>query len=379
MKKLIYFDNAATTAVKPEILDKMIPFFMENYGNPSAVHTFGMKAKFAIDGARQKIASYLNCETDEIYFTSGGSESDNWVIKNTLNLNLKNKHIITTMIEHPAILNSCAYAEKHGVKITYIRPDGKGIINPKDIKNAITNDTVLISVMAANNEIGTVEPIDEIGKIAHSHGIKFHSDAVQLLGNVDIDLKNSNIDFMSFSAHKIHGPKGTGALYIKKGTNITPFIDGGGQEHQMRSGTENVAGTVGFAFACELLKNEEQKRRVHCKKIRDYFLKKIISQIPDTIVTGDLENRIPTIASFCFKNIESNQLLTLLNMSDLAVSAGSACSAGSVKASHVISAIQVPFEYMHGALRVSISDMNTEEEARIATDIIINSVKKLRK
>ena len=370
-KKLIYMDNAATTPVKPEVLDAMLPYFTEKFGNPSSIYSISSENKKAITDAREVIAKTINTTPENIYFTAGGSESDNWALKATADAYAsKGKHIITTKIEHHAILHTCEYLETKGFEITYLDVDENGLVKLDELTAAIRPDTILISVMFANNEIGTIEPIAEIGKIAHEHGVLFHTDAVQAYTQVPIDVEAMNIDMMSTSGHKINGPKGIGFLYIRKGVKIKSFIHGGAQERQRRAGTHNVPGIVGLGKAVELAKANMAERSAYETKLRDHLIERVTSEIPYTRLNGHRTDRLPNNANFCFRFIEGESMLILLDQAGICGSSGSACTSGSLDPSHVLLAIGLPHEVAHGSLRLSISDENTEEEM----DYIVKSV-----
>lgn len=378
-RKYVYMDNSATTAVKQEVLDQMMPIFTEIYGNPSSIHQAGQIAKVYVDKARMQVASLLNASLDEIYFTAGGSESDNWALKGVAEkYRKKGNHIITTKIEHHAILHTCEYLEKQGYEVTYLDVDEYGVVDLEQLKKSITDQTILISVMFANNEIGTIQPIEEIGKIAKEHKILFHTDAVQAIGNVDIDVHKLNIDMLSMSGHKIHAPKGIGVLYIRKGLILPNLIHGGAQERKRRAGTENVPGIVGLGKACEIAKQHMENHIAHCTKLRDRLIEKITQKIPYTLVTGSLEHRLPGLASFCFKYIEGEALLLSLDMKGIAGSSGSACTSGSLDPSHVLMALGLKHEIAHGSLRLSLSDFNTEEEVDYVVEELAVIVQRLR-
>lgn len=378
-RKYVYMDNSATTAVKQEVLDQMIPIFTEIYGNPSSIHQAGQIAKVYVDKARMQVASLLNASLDEIYFTAGGSESDNWALKGVAEkYRKKGNHIITTKIEHHAILHTCEYLEKQGYEVTYLDVDEYGVVDLEQLKKSITDQTILISVMFANNEIGTIQPIEEIGKIAKEHKILFHTDAVQAIGNVDIDVHKLNIDMLSMSGHKIHAPKGIGVLYIRKGLILPNLIHGGAQERKRRAGTENVPGIVGLGKACEIAKQHMENHIAHCTKLRDRLIEKVTQKIPYTLVTGSLEHRLPGLASFCFKYIEGEALLLSLDMKGIAGSSGSACTSGSLDPSHVLMALGLKHEIAHGSLRLSLSDFNTEEEVDYVVEELAVIVQRLR-
>lgn len=378
-RKYVYMDNSATTAVKQEVLDQMMPIFTEIYGNPSSIHQAGQIAKVYVDKARMQVASLLNASLDEIYFTAGGSESDNWALKGVAEkYRKKGNHIITTKIEHHAILHTCEYLEKQGYEVTYLDVDEYGVVDLEQLKKSITDQTILISVMFANNEIGTIQPIEEIGKIAKKHKILFHTDAVQAIGNVDIDVHKLNIDMLSMSGHKIHAPKGIGVLYIRKGLILPNLIHGGAQERKRRAGTENVPGIVGLGKACEIAEQRMESHIAHCTKLRDRLIEKVTQKIPYTLVTGSLEHRLPGLASFCFKYIEGEALLLSLDMKGIAGSSGSACTSGSLDPSHVLMALGLKHEIAHGSLRLSLSDFNTEEEVDYVVEELAVIVQRLR-
>ena len=379
MKKIIYLDNAATTQVDPKVLEAMLPFFTEYYGNPSAVYSFAETAKKAVEDAREKLAELIHAKKDEIYFTGGGSESDNWALKATAEAyGNKGKHLITSKIEHHAILHTCEWLEKHGFEVTYLDVDEKGLISPEELEKAIRPDTILISVMAANNEIGTIEPLAEIGEIAHKHGILFHTDAVQAFGHIPLDVDAMHIDMLSASGHKINGPKGIGLLYIRKGVKIRSFIHGGAQERQRRAGTHNVPGIVGFGKAAELALANMDERIKYETELRDYLIKRVSSEIPYTKVNGDLEKRLPNNANFCFRFIEGESMLILLDQNGICGSSGSACTSGSLDPSHVLLAIGLPHEIAHGSLRLSLSEKTTREDIDFTIDELKKIIERLR-
>lgn len=362
-ERFIYFDHAATTPLKKEVLDEMIPYLTEKYGNPSTIYSIGREAKKAIDIAREKVAKALNADISEIYFTSGGTESDNWAIKGAAYANQKKgKHIITTTIEHHAVLHVCKYLQEQGFEVTYVPVEENGIVDPNKIKDAIRDDTILITVMFANNEIGTIQPIKEIAKIAKEKGIIFHTDAVQAVGNIKVDVKELDVDLLSLSAHKFFGPKGVGALYIKKGTKIHPYEHGGAQEKNRRAGTENVAGIVGLGKAIELATQNIEEHNQRLIKLRDKLIDGILSNIDYVRLNGDREKRLPNNANFSFEFIEGESLLLLLDMKGIAASSGSACTSGSLDPSHVLLAIGLPHEIAHGSLRITLGDENTQED-----------------
>ncbi len=379
MKKYIYMDNAATTPVKQEVLDEMLPYFTEKYGNPSSVYSLSSMSKRAIEEAREKIASVINADKREIYFTAGGSEADNWAIKGIAYGNKhKGNHIITTKIEHHAVLHTCEYLGKNGFDITYLDVDEYGLIDLEQLKNAITDKTILISIMYANNEIGTIQPIKEIGELAKSNKIYFHTDAVQAIGNIKVDVKDLNIDALSMSAHKFYGPKGIGVLYIKQGVKIDSLISGGGQERNKRAGTENVPAIVGMGKAIELAYENLDEHNEKLSKLRNYLIEKIQSNIENVRLNGHPIHRLPGNVNMCFKFIEGESLLLSLDMEGIAGSSGSACTSGSLDPSHVLLAIGLPHEIAHGSLRLSLGDFNTEEEIDFVVEKLVKIVERLR-
>ena len=378
-KKIIYLDHAATTATRPEVVDAMLPYFTENFWNPSSVYTPALNNRKVVDESRETIARSLGTTAENIYFTAGGSESDNWALKCTAEAYAnKGKHIITSKIEHHAILHTCEYLEKKGFEITYIDVDENGILKLDDLKAAIRPDTILISVMFANNEIGTIQPIKEIGKIAKAHKIIFHTDAVQALGNVPIDVKDMGIDLMSMSSHKIYGPKGEGALFMRKGLRISNYIHGGAQENSKRAGTENLTGIVGFGKAAELARINFDKHVQHCSELRNYLVDRILKEIPDTQLNGTMEGRHPGNANITFKFIEGESILLLLNQFGISVSTGSACSSKSLEPSHVLVALGVPVEMIHGTVRFTVGDFTTKEDIDYVIEKLKIIVEKLR-
>ncbi len=359
----IYFDNAATTKPRKEVIDKMLPFITDNYGNPSSIYKIARENKNAVDEARENIAKAINSQTNEIYFTAGGSESDNWALKGVADsYSSKGKHIITTAIEHHAILHTCEFLESKGFEVTYLPVDEYGIISLEDLKNAIREDTILISVMFANNEIGSIQPIAEIGKIAKEKGIVFHTDAVQALGHVSIDVEAMNIDLLSASGHKLYGPKGIGMLYIRKGIKIKPLIHGGAQERNRRAGTENVPGIVGIGEAVRLASAELKDESSRLIALRDKLINGILSSIPYSRLNGHPTNRLPGNVNISFEFIEGESMLLLLDMKGVCASSGSACTSGSLDPSHVLLAIGLPHEKAHGSLRLTLGHFNTEED-----------------
>ena len=379
MNKSIYMDNAATTNVKKEVIEEMLPYFGEIFGNPSSVHLFGRKARKAVEQAREQVAKAINAMPEEIYFTSGGTESDNWAIKGTVKtLKGKKNHIITSQIEHHAILHTCEQLEKEGVEVTYLPVDEYGLISIEDLKKAIKPNTMLISIMFANNEIGTIQPIEEIGKIARENKILFHTDAVQAIGNVKVDVEAQHIDMLSLTAHKFNGPKGIGALYIKKGFKPFNLIEGGHQERSRRAGTENVPGIVGLGKAIELATTDIDKHIEKLTKLRDKLIQGVMENINFTILNGHPTKRLPGNTSFCFKYIEGESLLLSLDMKGVAGSSGSACTSGSLDPSHVLLAIGLIHEIAHGSLRLSLGDINTEEDVDYVLEILPEIVQRLR-
>ena len=378
-KKLIYMDNAATTPVKPEVLDAMLPYFTEKFGNPSSIYSISSENKKAITDAREVIAKTINTTPENIYFTAGGSESDNWALKATADAYAsKGKHIITTKIEHHAILHTCEYLETKGFEITYLDVDENGLVKLDELTAAIRPDTILISVMFANNEIGTIEPIAEIGKIAHEHGVLFHTDAVQAYTQVPIDVEAMNIDMMSTSGHKINGPKGIGFLYIRKGVKIKSFIHGGAQERHRRAGTENVTGIIGLAKAAEIATANMKERTAEEIKVRDHLIERIEKEIPYAKLNGDRVKRLPNNVNFSFQFVEGESMLILLDSKGICASSGSACTSGSLDPSHVLLAIGLPHEIAHGSLRLTISDQITMEDADYVVDNLKEIVNYLR-
>ncbi len=370
-----YFDNSATTKVKEEVFREMIPYLSLEYGNPSSIYSIGRSAKRAIDEARKRVASLINCKPEEIYFTSCGSESDNMAIKGIAYANKnKGKHIITSKIEHPAILNSCKNLEKKGFEVTYLDVDKNGFVNLEALKNAIRKDTIIISIMFANNEIGTIEPIEEISKIAHENNIIFHTDAVQAVGNIKIDVQKMNIDMLSLSGHKIYAPKGIGALYVRKGIEFERFLDGGHQEKNKRSGTENVAEIVAIGKAAQIAEKNLKQYQEKLSNLRNYCLNKLKEEVPDIHINGTMEKRLPGNINISFKNTDSSELLFKLDEYGICASGGSACSSGDNNPSHVLMAIGVPNELAKGAIRFTFGDFNTKADI----DYLIRVLKKIR-
>lgn len=378
-KKIIYMDNAATTPVKPEVLDAMLPYFTEKFGNPSSIYSISSQNKKDITTARETIAKAINTDTANIYFTAGGSESDNWALKATAEAySNKGRHIITSKIEHHAILHTCDYLEKRGYNITYIDVDENGIVDLKQLEEAIRPDTILISIMFANNEIGTIEPIAEIGKIAKEHGVLFHTDAVQAFTQVPIDVEEMNIDMLSVSGHKINGPKGIGFLYIRKGVKIRSFVHGGAQERSRRAGTENVPGIIGLAKATEIAVGNMKERTAKEIEVRNHIIERVMNEIPYTRLNGDRERRLPNNINFSFQFIEGESILIKLDSFGICASSGSACTSGALDPSHVLLAIGLPHEIAHGSLRLTISEDTTMEDADFVVDKLKGIVERLR-
>jgi cysteine desulfurase len=375
----IYMDHAATTFVKPEVVSAMIPYFTEHFGNPSSIYGIARESKRAIDAARVQTARALGAEPDEIYFTSGGSEADNWAIKGVASANRKRgNHIITSQIEHHAVLHTCQYLEKEGFGITYLPVDQYGLVDPAELEKAITEKTILISIMYANNEIGTIEPIAELGAIARRHKVYFHTDAVQAIGSVPIDVKAQNIDLLSLSAHKFYGPKGTGALFIKKGVRIENLIHGGGQERRRRAGTENIAGIVGQGKAIEMATADIPGHSAKIRAMRDRLIKGVLETIPHARLNGHPEQRLPGNFNVSFEFIEGESMLLWLDDEGICASTGSACTSGSLEPSHVLLATGLPVEISHGALRLSLGDANTEKDVDVVLEVLPKVVAKLR-
>ena len=379
MKKTIYLDNAATTKTRPEVVEAMLPYFTEYYGNPSSVYEFATPSKKAIAEARETIAKSLGAKTNEIYFTAGGSESDNWAIKATAEAyESKGKHIITSKIEHHAVLHTCEYLEKRGFEITYLDVDENGTVKLDELKKAIRPDTILICIMFANNEIGTIQPIKEIGEIAKEHGIIFHTDAVQAYAHVPINVDEYHIDMLSVSGHKFNGPKGIGFLYIRTGLKLRSFIHGGSQERKRRGGTENVPGIVGMGKAVEIAMANLAERTAYEVELRDYLINRVLSEVPYVRLNGHRTNRLPNNANFAFQFIEGESLLIMLDMQGICGSSGSACTSGSLDPSHVLLAIGLPHEIAHGSLRLTLSEETTKEDIDFTVDEIKKIVEKLR-
>jgi cysteine desulfurase len=378
-KRFIYLDHAATTAARPEVVDAMLPYFTENFGNPSSVYTFSQKNKAVITQCRDTIAKSLGAKSNEIYFTAGGSESDNWALKSTAEAYAsKGRHIITTKIEHHAILHTAQYLESKGFEVTYLDVDENGIVKLDQLKAAIRPDTILISVMFANNEIGTIQPIKEIGEIAKENGILFHTDAVQAYGQVPIDVDEYHIDMLSASGHKLNGPKGIGFLYIRTGLKLRNFVHGGGQERSRRAGTENVTGIVGFAKAVEIAFATMEERTKKETEMRDYLIGRLLAEVPYARLNGHRTKRLPNNVNLSFQFVEGESMLIMLDMKGICASSGSACTSGSLDPSHVLLAIGLPHEIAHGSLRMTLGEENTMEEMDYVADNIKEIVEKLR-
>lgn len=379
MKKVIYLDNAATTRTAPEVVDTMLPYFTENYGNPSSIYGFASANKEVIAEQREKIADILGAKANEIYFTAGGTESDNWALTATAEAyGTKGKHIITSRIEHHAVLHTCAYLEKRGYEVTYLDVDENGLVDPRKVEEAIRPDTILISIMAANNEIGTIQPIREIGEIAHAHGVLFHTDAVQAFAQIPINVDECHIDMLSASGHKLNGPKGIGFLYIRKGVKIRSFIHGGAQERKRRAGTENVPGIVGLGKAVELAAATMEERAAKETELRDYAISRIEKEIPYCRLNGDRVKRLPNNINFSFRFIEGESMLIKLDFKGICASSGSACTSGSLDPSHVLLAIGLPHEIAHGSLRMTLGVDTTKEEIDYTVDCLKEIVEEIR-
>lgn len=379
MKDRIYLDNAATTAVSPEVLETMMPYFTEVFGNPSSIHGTGREAAKAVDTARKQIAAAIGAQPQEIYFTAGGSESDNWVLKGTaFARKAKGNHIITTAIEHHAVLHTCKWLEKQGFNVTYLPVDEYGLVDPDEVEKAITDQTILISVMAANNEIGTVEPIKEIGAIARAHKIPFHTDAVQAIGAIPINVDEMNIDMLSMSGHKFHGPKGIGVLYVRKGIRLDTLIQGGAQERGQRAGTENLAGIVGIGKAIELATAHLEENAARMTALRDKLINGILTAVPDTRLNGHPTKRLPNNCNVSIRYIEGEAMLLRLDLAGIAGSSGSACTSGSLDPSHVLLAIGLPHEIAHGSLRLTLGTDTTEADIDEVLNVLPGIVKDLR-
>lgn len=377
-KKIVYMDHAATTYAAPEVVEAMLPYFSEKFGNPSSVYGIGQENKAAVEEARAKVAAAINAEPNEIYFTAGGTESDNWVLKGVAFANIrKGKHIITTAVEHHAILHAAEWLQSQGFEVTYLPVDQYGMVSPADVEKAIRPDTILISVMYANNEVGTIQPIAEIGAIARAHGIYFHTDAVQAVGHVPIDVKAEHIDMLSLSGHKFYGPKGIGVLYIRRGVRIQNLLHGGAQESRHRAGTENVAGIVGLGAAIERAVAAMPEESARLTAMRDHMIRELL-KIPASHLNGHPTQRLPNNVNITFEYIEGEGILLLLNMSGICASTGSACNSASLEPSHVLTAMGVPHEIAHGSVRLTLGERNTEEDVSYVLEKLPEVVGKLR-
>jgi len=379
-EKRIYMDHAATTPTHPEVVGTMAPYFSDIFGNPSSIHSFGQEARSAVEEAREKVAALINAKKEEIVFTSGGTESDNFAIKGIAFANSKKgNHIITTPIEHHAITEPCEFMKTLGFDVAYLPVDGYGMVAPEDVKKAMTDKTILVSVMHANNEIGTIQPIDEIGRITREAGVYFHTDAVQTAGAVPVDVNKMNVDLLSISAHKLYGPKGVGCLYIRKGTKMVPFMHGGGQEKNRRGSTENVPGIVGFGKAAEIAVKELDARQAHLLPLRDRLIKGLSEKIDHSLLNGHPTKRLPNNISMCFEFVEGESMLLNLDMEGIASSTGSACSSATLEPSHVLLSIGRPHAIAHGSIRFSLGRMTTEQDVDTVLDVFPKIVDKLRK
>lgn len=378
-KNIIYVDHAATTYVKPEVFEKMKPYFTELFGNPSSIYALGRESRKAVENARTEIAFCLGAHPTEIYFTASGTEADNWAIKGAAYANIKKgRHLITSAIEHHAVLHCFGFLEKEGFEVTYLPVDEKGFVNPDDLKKAIKPDTTLVSIMFANNEIGTIQPIKELAAIAREKGVLFHTDAVQAMGNIDVKVNDLGVDLLSMSAHKFYGPKGVGALYIRKGVRINNFMHGGAQERNKRAGTENVAGVIGMAAALKFAYENLEEYNRHLRKLSDRLIDSVMERIPYVRLNGDREKRLPGNVNLSFQFIEGESLLLMLDMKGIQASSGSACTSGSLDPSHVLLAIGLSHETAHGSLRITFGERNTEEEVDYIVENLVEIVGKLR-
>lgn len=376
---MIYLDNAATTKTSREVVEEMLPYFEEDFGNPSAVYSLAARSRNAVNHARDRIASLLHASASEIYFTSGGSESDNWALRGVAEAYAnQGKHIITTKIEHHAILRTCEFLEQHGFHVTYLNSDSDGRVKPEDVEEAITPDTILVSVMTANNEIGTIEPVHEIGRICHKRGVLFHTDAVQAVGHIPIDVERDHIDLLSASGHKLNGPKGIGILYIRKNVRIRSLIHGGAQEHGRRAGTENVPGIVGLGKACEIAEQHLAERMTRESDLRDYAMERLQNEIPDLRISGDRLQRLPNNIHIRIPGAEGQMMLILLDQQGICASAGSACSSGSLDPSHVLKAVGISDEEAACAIRLTLSHETTKEEIDKAVEAVKAAARQLR-
>jgi cysteine desulfurase len=375
----VYLDHSATTPLRPEVLKAMLPYLESRFGNASSIHGFGREAKVALEEAREKVAEVIHAASSEVFFTSGGTESDNLAIKGTAFANRKKgKHIIISEIEHHAVLESCKFLEKEGFEVTYLPADSQGLVDPDDLKKAIRDDTTLVSIMHVNNEVGSIQPVEELCAIAKDKGAYFHSDAVQSVGKIRVDVQTSNVDMLSMSGHKIYGPKGVGALYVRKGVRITPWTHGGYHERSRRAGTENVPGIVGFARALELMNQELEDRREQMKNLTETFYRKLVESIPDVVLYCDSNKRIPNILSLSFKGVEGESVILSLDLKGVAVASGSACTSGTLEPSHVLSAMGVPPEVAQGAVRFSFGRDNTMDDVEYVLSLLPEIVQRLR-
>jgi cysteine desulfurase len=374
----IYMDHSATTPVDPLVVDAMLPFFTETFGNASSLHSFGTEAAEALSGARKQVADAIGALPEEIIFTSGGTESDNLAIRGVVPFNAGKKHIITSVIEHPAVLNTCAFLESQGHEVTYVPVDADGIVDAGKLEASIKENTVLISIMHANNEVGTIQPIEKISGIAKEHNIYFHTDAVQSVGKITVNVDDLGVDMLSISSHKIHGPKGVGVLYVRKGTNISPIVFGGNHEKGMRSGTENISGIVGFARAMEIAVKRLETDSEHMTKMRDSLISRVFDTIADVRLNGHPSVRLPNNVNMSFKYVEGESMLMMLDMQGVAVSTGSACSSKSLKASHVLSSLEIEDDFIHGSLRISLGRGNTMEDIDYVVNALQETIAKLR-
>lgn len=377
--KPMYFDHAATTPPRPEVIEAMLPYYREKWGNPSSLHAPGREAAEARDGARKQVADLLGALPEEIVFTSGGTEADNQaLVGSAISQEKKGNHIITSAVEHHAVLHTAQFLERHGLKVTYLPVDSSGLVDPEDLRKAITDKTILVSIMHANNEIGTIQPIAEIGAICREREVLFHTDAVQTVGHLPVSVRQMNIDLLSLSAHKCYGPKGVGALFVRKGVRIAPLIRGGGHERGRRSSTENVPGIVGLGEACRLAAEEMDWEMKHNAELRDRLIEGVLDRVPDSLLTGHPTQRLPNNASFCARYIEGESMLLSLGFEQIYVSSGSACTSGSLEASHVLLAIGLPHDVAHGSVRVSVGRGNTVEEVDRFLDVFPSIVERLR-
>lgn len=377
--KTIYLDNGATTRVHPRVLEKMLPYFTEEYGNPSSIYSLGQRAGQAVTEAREEIARLIGAKPGEIYFTAGGSESDNWAIKGIAEAyEKKGKHIITSAIEHHAVLHTCEWLEKQGYEVTYLPVDENGLVSPEDLRQSLCQDTILVSIMMANNEIGTIEPIKELAEITREAGAVFHTDAVQAVGHIPIDVEEMKIDLLSASGHKLNGPKGIGFLYVGKGVRLPSFLHGGAQERGKRAGTQNVPAIAGFGEAVRLAVGSMESRAEKERELRDYLIERIMKEVPYVRLNGHKEKRLPGNANFCFRFIEGESLLLLLDQNGICASSGSACTSGSLDPSHVLLAIGLPHEIAHGSLRLTLSEETTKEDIDYTVEKVKAIVARLR-